>query len=113
MSHQPLTRPVGHPGVRGRRSQRGWVGMLVILIALVIVAYLAKDALTKYGLIPDMETVERKAGTAPARAPGPAAGAVERVDATTTTPASRTPMDAARGLENSLKEQSEKRGGGY
>ena len=44
------------------KRQGGWVGMLVILLALVIVAYLAKDALTKYGIVPDMETVEKKAG---------------------------------------------------
>ena len=38
------------PDRRGlRRYQRGWVGLVVILLALVIVAWLAKSALTSYG----------------------------------------------------------------
>lgn len=32
------------------RSQRGWVGLVVLLVALLIVAWLAKSALTSYGL---------------------------------------------------------------
>ena len=32
--------------------QRGWVGIIVILLALAIVAVLAKDALKSYGLAP-------------------------------------------------------------
>ena len=32
--------------------QGGWVGLVVVLVALVIVAVLAKDALKKYGLMP-------------------------------------------------------------
>ena len=43
-----------------RRHQRGWVGLVVILLALVIVAWLAKSALTSYGL----------SGKPPAAAPG-------------------------------------------
>ena len=40
-----------HPDRRGLpRYQRGWVGLVVILLALVIVAWLAKSALTSYGL---------------------------------------------------------------
>ena len=42
------------------RRQRGWVGLVVLLVALVIVAWLAKSALTSYGL----------AGKPPAAAPG-------------------------------------------
>ena len=49
------------PDRRGlRRHQRGWVGLVVILLALVIVAWLAKSALTSYGLT----------GKPPAAAPG-------------------------------------------
>ena len=42
------------------RRQRGWVGLVVLLVALLIVAWLAKSALTSYGL----------AGKPPASAPG-------------------------------------------
>lgn len=95
------------------KSQGGWVGMIVLLLALLIVAWLAKDALTKYGLVPDMETVQKQAGTAGERARAPAAGAVEHADVGGATPAPSTPMDAARNVGKSLQEQSEKRGGGY
>lgn len=47
-------------GRAARRHQRGWVGLVVLLLALVIVAWLAKTALTSYGL----------AGKPPAAAPG-------------------------------------------
>ena len=87
------------------KYQRGWVGMVVLLLALVVVAWLAKDALTKYGLVPDMETVQKRSGP-------PATGAVESTDATAATPAPKSPIEAARNLEKSLQQQSEKRGGG-
>ncbi len=38
-----------------RERQRGWVGLVVILVALVIVALLARSALKSYGLLPDMQ----------------------------------------------------------
>jgi hypothetical protein len=63
--------------------------MLALLIALLIVGWLAKDALKKYGLLTD-------ARTAPADA---------------TAPASAT--DQVRALEKTMKQESEKRGGGY
>ena len=45
-----------------RTRQGGWVGLVVILVALVIVAFLAKDALKKYGLVPSASTAT-KAGS--------------------------------------------------
>jgi hypothetical protein len=92
-------------------TQRGWVGMLVLLLALAIVAWLAKDALRKYGLVPDAETITKSA-TPGERAGSPAAGAVERADATATAPAPTSPLDKARGVESMLKQQEDKRGGG-
>jgi hypothetical protein len=86
---------------------------VILLLALAIVAWLAKDALTKYGLVPDMETVEKRAGTAAERARTPAGSATERLDPAGAASVPTKPLDAARNLEKSLQEQSEKRGGGY
>ena len=62
--------------VRPSARQRGWVGLIVILVALVIVAILAKDALKKYGLAPGAP-VTTKAGTPAERARAPGAGGIE------------------------------------
>ncbi|MFO1415549.1 MAG: hypothetical protein U1F10_16930 [Burkholderiales bacterium] len=86
--------------------QRGWAGLLVLLLALVIVAWLAKDALQKYGLVPSAGTVTQRAGVA---SPSPKA---EGGGAAVAPPAPRTPMDAARGLEGFVKQQEDKRAGG-
>jgi F420-0:gamma-glutamyl ligase len=83
---------------------------VVVLLALVIVAWLAKDALTKYGLVPDMETVQKQAGAPPGRAPATDASST---DPTAVTPAPANPLEAARNLQKSLQQESEKRGGGY
>ncbi|MCC6193645.1 MAG: hypothetical protein IT518_04175 [Burkholderiales bacterium] len=76
------------------KSQGGWVGMVALLLALLVVAWLAKDALTKYGLVPGTQA-PKQAG-APDAAPAPA-----------------NALEAARNLEKSLQQESEKRGGGY
>ena len=47
------------------RRQRGWVGMLLILVALVVVAALAQTALKRYGLLGS-----DSARVAPPRQPG-------------------------------------------
>ena len=60
--------------------QRGWIGMIGLLLALAIVAYLAKDALLKYGMLPSGDRTVIKAGTPGERARMPAA-----VDASGTT----------------------------
>jgi hypothetical protein len=96
------------------RRQGGWVGMIVLLLALAIVAWLAKDALMSYGLMsPATTTVTSKTGTPGERARAPAA-----VDATGATiesaaPVPTAPMDRARGVEGTLKRQESQRGGGY
>ncbi|MFO1312161.1 MAG: hypothetical protein U1F41_08875 [Burkholderiales bacterium] len=76
--------------------QGGWVGLVVLLLAVLIVAFLAKDALVKY--LGPAATPPRSA--APAQA-GAAAGA----------PAAAAPMDRARGLQDMMQKESEKRGG--
>ena len=89
---------------RGR--QGGWVGLIVILLALVIVAWLSKDALQKYGLMSGL-------GTAPnappnkenVRGPGVAA-AGSTSDITTVTPVPFDALQKARGVESMVKEQA-------
>ena len=48
--------------------QRGWVGLVVILVALVIVAFLAKDALKEYGLASGAAATTKAGTPANARA---------------------------------------------
>lgn len=81
--------------------QRGWVGMLVILIALLIVAWLSKDALMKYGLL--------DGGTTTTKRPGAAAGPAADADPNAATPANV--MEKAKALEGLLQQESSKRGG--
>jgi len=73
-----------------RRRQRGWVGLVVILLALVIVAVLARTALKQYGLLDD-----------PAKAPA-AAGASEAAQAATVTP--RNALERAKGVVDMVKQ---------
>ena len=78
-----------------RRRQRGWVGLVVVLLALLIVAWLAKSALTSYGLT----------GKSPAAAPGaPPTDPRERARAVEQTVIDQ-PKDAARKLEDAEKGQ--------
>ena len=78
-----------------RRRQRGWVGLVALLIALVIVAWLAKTALTSYGL----------SGKPPAAAPGaPPTDPRERARAVEQTVIDQA-KDAARKLEDAEKGQ--------
>jgi len=72
--------------------QRGWVGLVVILFALVIVALVAKTALKQYGLADDP--------TKPKRAT--AAGATEAEQAAAVTP--RNALERARGVEDMVKQ---------
>ena len=104
----------------GRARQGGWVGMIVLLLALVIVAWLSKDALHNYGLLPNVETTMKRAGVPGESAATPgertgsaAAGAVERMDPTTVTPAPTSAIDKARSVEGMLKQSEGARSGGY
>jgi hypothetical protein len=94
-----------------RRRQGGWVGMIVLLLALVIVAYLAKDALRKYGMMPGGDTTVTKGATPGERTGSAAAGAAERVDPTAAAPAPTGAIDKARALEGTLNKAAQERGG--
>ncbi|HEX6137900.1 MAG TPA: hypothetical protein VF059_09590 [Casimicrobiaceae bacterium] len=74
-----------------RRQQRGWVGLIVLLLALVIVGLLARTALKSYGLFEDPDSARHVA----------APGASEAEQAATVTP--RNALERARGVEDIVK----------
>jgi hypothetical protein len=76
-------------------TQGGWIGLVVILVALVIVAMLSQSALRRYGLL-------GSAGTAAVARPG-ADAALPRGAAS---PPS-TPIERARGVEDVVKRGAE------
>lgn len=75
-----------------RDRQRGWVGLVLILLALVIVGLAARSALKSYGLVDD------PARTRHAAAPG----ASEVEQAATITP--RNALERARGVQDMVKQ---------
>ena len=96
-----------------RRSgslQRGWVGLVVILLALVIVAVLAKDALKQYGLVPGAAVkTEAKAGTAAERARAPGAVDAEALDLGSAPVTPAAALERARAVEDMVKQQADER----
>jgi hypothetical protein len=97
-------RPKPQLTLRAVDRQRGWIGLIAILIALVIVAVLAQTVLRTYGLMPGAETSARSG----ARGPGVAAPA--EVDPTAATPAPRNPIERARGLEQQVQRDAQELG---
>ena len=91
-----------------RQQQRGWVGLVVVLVALVVIAVLAKDALKQYGLVPGKATAT-KAGTPAERARAPGAVGVEALDLDSAPTAPGAALDRARGVEEMLKRQADER----
>jgi hypothetical protein len=83
--------------------QRGWVGLAVLLLALVIVAVLAQTALKHYGLL---AAADAPAAKTSARVQAPDASG--QVDAATTTP--HNALERARGLENTVRKQADELG---
>ena len=82
------------------KGQRGWVGLVVLLLALVIVAVLAQSALKHYGLLAPADT---PAVNASARVQ--AADAPVELDPAATTP--RNALERARGMENAVRRQAD------
>ncbi len=92
-----------------RARQGGWLGLVVMLVALVIVALLAKEALKQYGLLPGKETAS-SAATPGERARAP--GAVMGIDAADHDSAPQAPggaLDRARGVEDMVQQQADER----
>lgn len=78
-------------------KQGGWVGLIVVLLALAIVAWLAKDALKQYGLLSDPGKVVEPTGLQ--RSPTPAAVSDFSGGAT---PSFQAPVERARGVESTV-----------
>jgi hypothetical protein len=97
---QQARRPVAQLSAGGRPyRQGGWVGLVVILIALVIVAVLAERALKGYGMLD---------GAAGNRVPPAASGA--NVDPTVAPTTAGATLDRARNLEKQMqREEQEQR----
>jgi hypothetical protein len=93
----------------GRRSrQGGGIGLIVILVALVIVAFLYKDALKSY-LLSSTPEVTTKAATPGERARSAGAIGAEAIDTSSSPVAPRNAIDRARGIEDTVKQQAEQR----
>jgi hypothetical protein len=86
-------------------KQDGWVGFIVMLVALVIVAWLAKDALKKYGLLSGPGIDAQSTGpTGLQRSPTPAAVSDFSNSAT---PSFQAPIERARGVEETVRRGAE------
>ena len=96
-------RPESQLTLRAVDRQRGWIGLIAILIALVIVAVLAQTVLKTYGVLPGAET--SRAG-----ARGPGAAAPAEIDPTVAAPTPSTPIERARGVEQQLQRDAQELG---
>lgn len=90
--------PGGRAGIVHR--QRGWLGLIGLLIALVIVAVLAQKVLKTHGLLSAAEP----ARAAAERGPGEVGSAP--MDATVVAPSPTAAIERARGLENAVQQQA-------
>jgi hypothetical protein len=92
-----------------RARQGGWLGLVVMLVALVIVAFLAKEALKQYGLLPGKPTAE-KAATPGERARAAGAMGLDATDLDSSAPQSPGgALDRARGVESMVQQQADER----
>jgi hypothetical protein len=86
--------------------QGGWVGMVAVLLALLIVAWLARDALKQYGLVPPSDApVESARPTGYQRSPTPAAVSADPPSGAT--PSFQAPVERARGVEETVRREAE------
>jgi len=92
--------------MRQRSREGGFLGLVVILIALLIVAWLSMDALKQYGALSGTASPSKAAPATP-RARGPGAGVTEAApDVSTATPAPMDALGKARGLESAVRDQA-------
>src|SRR5262249_16286016 len=94
---QQTRRPVAELALFG---QRGWVGLIVLLLALVIVALLAQTVLKSYGMLGAGAPVKAQRGVG-----GPAAPVAPETAGAPSVPT--TPIERARGLEQQLQRDAQ------
>jgi hypothetical protein len=81
--------------------QRGWLGLICLLLALAIVAVLAQKVMKTYGLLePDAKSASERGQ----RGPGGVGSAP--LDPTVAAPTPRAAIERARGLENAIQQQA-------
>ena len=85
--------------------QRGWLGLIGLLLALVIVAVLAQKVLKTYGLLSGAEPGAKSASERGPRGPGEVSPVP--LDASGVTPAPAAAMERARGLESAVQQQAQ------
>jgi len=92
--------------VRPPGRQRGWVGIIVLLLALLIVAVLAQTVLKQSGLLGGFD--QRSPSARPGDATrGPEVIAPAPIDATTATPTPANALERARGVESDVQKQAQ------
>jgi hypothetical protein len=91
--------------MRSLHRQRGWLGLIGLLLALVIVAVLAQKVLKTYGLLPGAGPGAGSASERGLRGPGVAIPAP--YDGTGVTPTPAAAMERARGLESAVQQQAQ------
>ena len=84
--------------------QRGWLGLIGLLLALVIVAVLVQKVLKTYGLLSGAEPGAKSVSERGPRGPGEVSPAP--LDASGVTPAPAA-MERARGLESAVQQQAQ------
>jgi hypothetical protein len=91
--------------MRTLHSQRGWVGLLVLLIALLIIGLLSQKLFRQMGLLPNDGAISKSTGPQ-------AGGALSAapVDPTSVPTTAGNTIERARALEDSLKQQTEEMG---
>jgi hypothetical protein len=85
-----------------KHGQRGWVGLIVLLIALLIVALLSQTLLKQMGLFSGDRAISNAPGP---RGPSPAAEAP--IDATGASITPGSAIERARGLESAVQQQAQ------
>jgi hypothetical protein len=91
--------------LRDSSRQRGWIGLIGLLLALVIVALLAQKLLKTSGLIQDTEPGAKSTASRGVRGPGEASPAP--IDATEATPAPSAAIERARAVESAVQQQAQ------
>jgi hypothetical protein len=83
--------------------QRGWIGLVGLLLALVLVALLAQKVLKSYGLLSGMEQGTRS----DTGLRGPGATSLAPIDPTGATPTPAAAIERVRGVESTIQQQAQ------